>query len=99
MKKSAIIFVSICFIVITISCKKDGQCRTPIAKGTIQEQGYTTYMYGTHVLKDNKGQTTYALKSETINLDNYIGKYVEIQGKKTNPGLGGPDLIDVTEVR
>lgn len=99
MKKIALLLLPFCFVFIFYSCNKDAECWQAIAKGIIQKQGATTYMYETHVLTDNNGKTLDALKSETINLDNYINKYVEIQGQKYNPGLGGPDYIDVTSLR
>ncbi|HEU4716315.1 MAG TPA: hypothetical protein VFU15_00700 [Bacteroidia bacterium] len=67
--------------------------------GTLEKQGITTYQYGTHTIVN--GNTTYALKSETINLDNYAGRNVTITGSKIKgyPIDGGPDYIDVTSVR
>ncbi|MEH3115578.1 hypothetical protein [Pedobacter terrae] len=67
--------------------------------GTIEKLGMTTFQYGTHLLKaDSK---TYALKSETINLDSYLNKKVRIEGKKVAgyPVDGGPELVDVTLVK
>jgi uncharacterized protein YceK len=69
------------------------------ASGTIEKLGMTTFQYGTHLLKaENK---TYALKSETINLDSYLDKKVTIKGKKVMgyPVDGGPELVDVTLVK
>lgn len=64
------------------------------AYGLLQKQGVTSYNYGTHTLGG------YALKSSTINLDNYLNKYVTIQGHKINgyPQNGGPDYIEVDQV-
>ena len=71
------------------------------AIGTIQKTGITTYMYGTHVLKDDSGKTLYALKSDAINLDDYVDKgTVTVQGDLI-PGYpvdGGPDYLDVKKV-
>ncbi|WP_316803634.1 hypothetical protein [Pedobacter nototheniae] len=67
--------------------------------GKIEKLGMTTFQYGTHLLKtENK---TYALKSETINLDTYLNKPVTIKGKKVigYPLDGGPDLIEVTLIK
>ncbi len=68
--------------------------------GTLQKQGETTYQYGTHVLNDKEGKTLYALKSETIHLDDYIGKNVKVQGKLVDdyPIDGGPPYLDVTKI-
>jgi len=68
-------------------------------KGKIEKLGKTTFQYGTHLLKaENK---TYALKSASINFDNYLDKEVTIKGKKVAgyPVDGGPELIDVTLIK
>jgi len=69
------------------------------AVGFIQEQGFTTYQYGTHILVD-KGKTLYALKSSIVNLDKFIGKKVKIHGSiiEGYPVAGGPDYLNVREV-
>lgn len=67
-------------------------------KGTVKKPQVTSYMYGTHTIS-NEGQT-YALKSSTVNLDNYINKTITIKGEKIKgyPIDGGPEFIDVKEV-
>ena len=66
--------------------------------GTIESQGITSYQYGTHVL--NSEEDFYALKSEKLNLDQFIGKEVKVSGSKIEgyPVDGGPNYILVTEV-
>ncbi len=66
--------------------------------GTIQQQGITSYQYGTHTLTND--ETFYALRSETVNLDNYIDQEVTIVAKKIEgyPVDGGPDYLLVLEV-
>ena len=51
-------------------------------------------MYGTHVISG------YALRSNTILLDNYINYNVTIVGYKIDgyPVDGGPDYIEVTDI-
>ncbi len=70
------------------------------AAGTVKKQGMTTYMYGTHILQDDAGQTLYALKSDTINLDNYVDKKVTVRGDliKGYPVDGGPEYLNVKSV-
>ena len=71
------------------------------AVGTIHRSGFTTYMYGTHVLKADTGHTLYALKSDTINLDDYVGKKgVTVKGSLISgyPVEGGPDYLNVIEI-
>ena len=63
--------------------------------GTIQEQGITTYQYGTHTISG------YALRSNSVTLDDYINQYVTVVGHKINgyPVDGGPDYIEVDEIK
>ncbi len=67
-------------------------------KGLIIKQGITSYMYGTHTITGNN--KTYALKSSTVNLNDYVDKTVTIKGSKIDgyPVDGGPDYIDVKVV-
>jgi hypothetical protein len=68
------------------------------ASGTLQAQGFTTYMYGTHLLVVNSA-TTYVLKSSTLNLDPYIGKKVKLTAVNTHyTAENGPELYDVTYI-
>ncbi|MEJ7738219.1 MAG: hypothetical protein WKF97_12395 [Chitinophagaceae bacterium] len=66
--------------------------------GLLEQQGITTYQYGTHTISN--GSQTYALKSSTVNLDKYTGKNVTIKGTKVDgfPLENGPDFIDVLTV-
>jgi hypothetical protein len=68
--------------------------------GTIQKQVMTTYQYGTHVLQNKDGKTLYALKSEMLRLDDYIGKTVEVRGQLLNeyPIEGGPPYVEVVKI-
>lgn len=67
--------------------------------GIIESQGMTSYQYGTHVL--NSENEFYALKSENLDLDEFIGKEVTVSGSKIEgyPVDGGPDYILVTKVK
>jgi hypothetical protein len=68
--------------------------------GTIKKQGITTYQYGTHILADSNGKTIYALKSDTIELDDYMNKKVRVKGELVNgyPVDGGPNYLDVKRI-
>lgn len=71
------------------------------ATGTIKSAGITTYMYGTHVLKDANGKTLYALKSDKIDLDEYAEvANVTVKGDLVSgyPVDGGPEYLDVKKV-
>ena len=99
MNYSRIIFAFI--ILLTISCSNKADVGAIKAKGLIETQAMTTYMYGTHVLKDDEGNTVYALRSSSVALDDYVNKDVEIQGSKVEgyPVDGGPDLLEVSKVK
>ena len=76
-----------------------GMSSTVEAEGVIQEQGITTYQYGTHVLQSG-GRTLYALTSKSVKLGDYVGKQVRVSGTKV-PGYpvdGGPEYLDVSRV-
>lgn len=99
-KRTAYILVAVFVLAVTPSCKKETEFRVTKDIGTIQKQGITTYQYGTHVLLDDSGQTSYALKSDKLNLDDYVNKLVEVKGHlvKDYPVDGGPEYLDVTRV-
>ena len=76
---------------------------TVVAEGKIQPAGMTTYQYGTHILTDGSGDLLFALQSDTVALDDYVGKRVTLYGIRV-PGYqngaveGGPDLLEVTRI-
>ena len=91
--KKLILLVSI--LTLSLSCEKNITTSIPVEiTGIIQKQGITSYMYGTHVILG------YALRSNTILLDNYINYNVTIVGYKIDgyPVDGGPDYIEVTDI-
>ena len=91
--KKLILLVSI--LTLILSCEKSITTSIPVEiTGIIQKQGVTSYMYGTHVISG------YALRSNTILLDNYIDYNVTIVGYKIDgyPVDGGPDYIEVTDI-
>ena len=68
-------------------------------EGTIKKQGITTYQYGTHILIDSKG-TTYALKSDTIKLDDYTNRKFIVKGELVSgyPVDCGPNYLNVKRI-
>ncbi len=66
--------------------------------GIIQKQGITTYMYGSHTIS-GEGEF-YALRSSTIDLDDYVTQEAFITGEKISgyPVDGGPDYFEVTSI-
>ena len=63
----------------------------------------TTYMYGTHAVTNEASGERYALQSEDVDLDGYVGRRVTVYGIPT-PGYengqieGGPPLLNVTRI-
>lgn len=98
------------FAVTLFSCKKD-EVETPAptptvtrtasmqATGLLKRLEVSTFMYGTHILIMNTGY--YALKSTTVNLDQYVNQNVTITGNRIAgyPVDGGPPYIDVITVQ
>ena len=67
-------------------------------EGKITKLGMTTFQYGTHSI--NYAGKPFALRSSSLNLDNYVDRQVTLKGVKVDgyPVEGGPELIDVSEV-
>ena len=63
--------------------------------GVIQKQGITTYQYGTHTISG------YAIRSNSLNLDDYVDQNVTIIGRKIEgyPIEGGPDYLEVIKIK
>lgn len=68
--------------------------------GTIQQQGITSYQYGTHTITTVDDEF-YALKSDHVDLDDYIDEDVSIVAEKIEgyPLSGGPEYLLVLEVK
>jgi hypothetical protein len=86
-------------IFLSTNCDRENSEEQMKLTGTIESQGMTSYQYGTHTL--NTEDEFYALKSEKVELDQYVGMEVTISGSKIEgyPVDGGPDYILVTEVK
>lgn len=74
-----------------------------IATGVIERPQATSYMYGSHAITDEASGTRYALRSESVDLDGYVGQRVTVYGT-VMPGYengqieGGPPLLNITRV-
>ena len=68
--------------------------------GTLRKQGITSYMYGTHILVDDGGKTLYALRSDNLDLDKYVGRKVTVRGSlvKGYPVDFGPKYLDIKSI-
>jgi uncharacterized protein YceK len=66
--------------------------------GKIEKLEVSSFQYGTHTLK--QGEKLFALKSDKVNLDDYLNKEVRLKGIKVTgyPVENGPDYIDVEEI-
>lgn len=82
---------------LTSTCEKNDQDLMEL-KGMVEQQGITSYQYGTHTL--TAGDDLYALRSEKVDLDEYIGKEVRVYGEKVEgyPVDGGPEFLEVEKV-
>src|SRR5688572_31777494 len=83
------------------SCNRDTELLVTRSYGTVEMQGHTTYQYGTHVLLDESGYVLFALRSDKLNLDDYIGRTVSLSGHlvKGYPVENGPEYLEVTKVK
>jgi hypothetical protein len=96
MKLLKSLFVGIIICLSVISCdKENGNPDNIEITGTIQKQGITSYQYGTHTISG------YALRSTSVDLDNYINQNITVVGYKIDgyPIDGGPDYIEVEEIK
>lgn len=73
------------------------------ATGVLERPEITTYMYGTHAIANEASGDRYALRSEDVDLDGYVGQRVTVYGTPV-PGYengqveGGPPLLNVTRI-
>ena len=75
----------------------------PQLTGVIEKPEVTTYQYGTHSMIDEVGGDLYALESDNVDLDAYVGQRVtvfgaSVAGYEDGQVEGGPPLFDVTRV-
>lgn len=87
------------FSIIACSTGKNDTSKTEEYQGTIQSSGITTYQYGTHILETT--DTFYALKSDNIDLDDYVGRQVTISATQIEgyPIEGGPVYLNVENIQ
>jgi hypothetical protein len=97
----ALAILFFCFLMFLSSCSTKHSVPSfydVVEKGVIQERGFTTFMYGTHLLVV-KGEF-FALRSSNVNLDDYLNKRVTIKGHfiEGYPVDGGPQYIEAEEI-
>ena len=88
-------------IVICFSCEDDNDTSMKSSSGIIRELQGSFYMYGTHTLESNTGETLYALSSSSINLYEFNDMNVEVKGNLIDgyPVDGGPEYLEVKTVK
>lgn len=93
MRTIKLFFLGIVICTSTASCSDDDPTFIEV-KGTLLKQGITTYQYGTHTISG------LALKSDIIELDDYLNQDITIIGCKIEgyPVDGGPDYIEVKRI-
>ncbi|MEN8249564.1 MAG: hypothetical protein ABFS32_11575 [Bacteroidota bacterium] len=88
-------------IMLCLSCERDIDESLQSSTGIIKETLGSYYQYGTHTLQTNTGDILFALKSNSINLDNYNDIYVEVKGSLIDgyPVEGGPEYMEVKTIK
>ncbi len=78
-----------------IECK--GDCIT--VRGILQQQGMTTYQYGTHTISTAEGNA-YVLKSDVLDLKKFEGKKVKLTAQNLHYTVeNGPELYNVVAIK
>ena len=99
----SITFILLAATLCLASCTKE-QLRVPETDypfaftGLLKKAGVSSYMYGTHTIS-TEGHT-YAVRSTTINLNNYVNQNIKVKGEKIAgyPVDNGPEYIDVKAI-
>lgn len=84
-------------LLFTATCSQNNESSIKLT-GKVQQQGITSYQYGSHTLSAEEG--FYALTSEKVDLDNYVGQEITVKAEKIEgyPVEGGPEYLRVLEV-
>ncbi|HEY9186130.1 MAG TPA: hypothetical protein VIM94_12470 [Salegentibacter sp.] len=89
---------SLIFLFANTCNSPEGQEELLQLTGTLKATGITSYQYGSHTLTTK--DTFYALRSNKVDLSQFEGKTVNIEGEKVEgyPVDGGPDYIEVKTI-
>jgi hypothetical protein len=70
-------------------------------KGTVQELGMSIFMQGSHQLVDDKGNRVALLQSgsDSVDLNAYLGRKVEVSGAASPSVEGGATFLSVESVK
>jgi hypothetical protein len=78
-----------------VECK--GDCIT--VRGTLQQQGMTTYQYGTHTISTAEGNA-FVLKSDVVDLKKFEGRKVKLTAQNLHYTVeNGPELYNVVAIK
>lgn len=96
--KNIFLLLAIGFTFASCSTVKSGDKNSVQLTGKIEPLGMSTFQYGSHTIQSSG--KTYALKSNTVDLNGFTGKEVTVKGSNVAgyPVENGPDLIEVTQV-
>ena len=91
-------FTGLALIFLTATCNQKEAANQLQVTGTIQEQGMTSYQYGTHTLTNS--ETFYAIKSDSVELDQYLNQRVTVTAEKVEgyPVDGGPEYLRILSI-
>ncbi|NEV93983.1 hypothetical protein G3567_07465 [Psychroflexus sp. YR1-1] len=96
-----LVYTVLALCLLTCSTQKKDFNTSPMLEytGLLQAQGITSYQYGTHTLQTE--DALYALKSERVDLDEYIGKTITLTAEPIEgyPVDGGPTYLNVIGVK
>ncbi len=101
--KNLLLFLLLMGLSLTACQKEDLDPNDELAanelQGIVAVQGITTYQYGTHTF--STAENFYALRSETVVLDAYVGENIIIVFEKIEgyPVDGGPEYLNVLKVK
>lgn len=97
----SLLYLTLSLVLATCSTSNENVNKTTMSEysGLIEPQGITSYQYGTHTLETEDNY--YALKSESVNLENYEGKKVTLSAEPIEgyPVDGGPDYLLVKKIK
>lgn len=97
--KTLINFTSgVILILFSAACNKIPETGIEIT-GVVEEQGITSYQYGTHTLTNDENY--FAIKSDSLDLDAYLNMEVTVRAYKIEgyPVDGGPEYLNVVEIK
>ena len=83
------------FLGVFSACARDEAAQVTVTGTVVKQQALTTYQYGTY------GIEGHAIKSEGIDLEQYVNKKVQATGEKIEgyPVDGGPEYLEITKIK